>query len=253
MEKDVSEFRVQSFLERVMREPHLWAGLIILISALTRLWFVGTDQLDLVQDEAQYWDWTRRIQLTYYSKGGLIAWIIWFWTRLFGDTELGVRFGSFVGSVGMQTLLYWGLAKLWKRPGMGLVTLVVANTMPFFLALGVLMTTDNPLLLCWTAAVFALWAAARPNGKGNAATMPFFWIVLALGVGILAKFTMLGFVGLAVIYGLLLARRGELPRRSGCVCPRPSRQESFSAFCPPSSGTWTTTSWAIGIYSNWWA
>ena len=84
-------------LNSLSARPGLWAFVVVAVGTALRLWFVSTSQLGLVQDEAQYWDWTRHIQLTYYSKGPLIAWIIRCGTFLFGDTELGVRIGAVVG------------------------------------------------------------------------------------------------------------------------------------------------------------
>ena len=208
-------------LESIRRRPHLWASAILLISGAARFWFIYSNQLDLVQDEAQYWDWTRHLQITYYSKAGLIAWIIALWTNIFGDTQFGVRFGSFLGSLVFQGTLYLCLARMWKRPVTGVLTLFIINTSPLFMALGVLMTTDNPLLLCWTACMFALYVAARgtgePEPEGTAAApggpTPFVLLALFLGVGIFAKYTMLLFVGLSMVYAGVLHVRSMLPAR----------------------------------------
>lgn len=151
-----------------MREHHhnlrhytLYAATIITITTLVRFWFVASGQLDLVQDEAQYWDWTRRLQLSYYSKGPLIAWLIGMWTGVFGDTELGVRFGALAGSALAQVMLFLGVGRLFGRPRLALLTLGVANTTPLFMVAGVLMTTDGPLLLCWLGALLCIHAATR--------------------------------------------------------------------------------------------
>ncbi|MFZ4647236.1 MAG: hypothetical protein ACOYNP_15905, partial [Gemmataceae bacterium] len=37
------------------------------------LWFCP---YDLAQDEAHYWDWSRNLDWSYYSKGPLVAWLI---------------------------------------------------------------------------------------------------------------------------------------------------------------------------------
>ncbi len=214
--------------EQFARRPHVWAVLLILVPALLRLWFVATSQLDLVQDEAQYWDWTRRLQLTYYSKGPLIAWIIAAGTHFFGDTELGVRVGSLAGSMLAQVLIYLCLALGWKRPRAGLLTLAVINSTPLFLALGVLMTTDNPFVLCWAGAMFALYQCATakagtagsdardtsgaPGARGRAGFWPFVFLAFFLALGILAKYTMLAFVGPALVWALVLDRKEGLPR-----------------------------------------
>lgn len=209
---------MSSLSDSFRNRPVVWAILIIIFTTFARIWFLGTGQLNLVQDEAQYWDWTRHMQLTYYSKGPLIAWIISTFTSIFGDTEFGVRFGSVTGSFLTQIVIFWGMAKLWKKPAAAVWTLVIFNSMPVFLALGILMTTDNPFILSWSCALFALYSAsiAHPPGidrdSNESRTKPFVFIALFLGIGILAKYTMLGFVGLSVMYGLVLMRRERLPR-----------------------------------------
>ncbi len=187
--------------------PQVLCAVIIGVSVALRLWIIASGQLDLVQDEAQYWDWSRRLQLSYYSKGPLIAWVIAAFTGLFGDTELGVRFGAAVGSLLAQLLIYWGLARLMHRPRLAALTLLIANTTPLFMASGVLMTTDNPLLVCWLAGLFCLHAGVtRPK-----ALWPWLGLTVALALGILAKYTMLALAGVAVLHALGLARHGLLP------------------------------------------
>lgn len=198
----------------IKAHPRRWVFWLIAVPTLLRLWFVTTGQLGLVQDEAQYWDWTRHLQLTYYSKGPLIAWIIATFTTLFGNTELGVRMGSIVGAAAFPMLLWWIVADLWKRPALAVFAVFLAAVSPLFLALGILMTTDNPFVLCWTVAMGSLYAAATPDDTGrDRGVWPFALLTAAFGVGILAKYTMLGFAGLAVAYGLVLHRAGVLQRR----------------------------------------
>jgi len=201
-------------LNSLTARPGLWAIFLVAAATALRFWFVATGQLGLVQDEAQYWDWTRHIQLTYYSKGPLIAWIIRSGTLLFGDTELGVRFGSIVGMALFPLLVWLLVAKLWKRPVWAVLAIFVLSVSPLFLALGILMTTDNPFVVCWTLSMLALYAASTPDDAGNDRGLwPFGLLAVVYGVGILAKYTMLGLAGLAVLYGLLLHRQGVLPKR----------------------------------------
>lgn len=196
-------------LASVQHRPALWATVIILISVITRLWFITSGQLDLVQDEAQYWDWSRRFQLSYYSKGPLIAWLIDFWVTLLGNTETGVRMGAVVNATLAQLLLYWGAAHLLRRPAFGVLCLVVANTMPLFLACSVLMTTDNILMLCWLGALLSLYALTAEHAK---TTLPLLALCLCMAAGNLAKYMMLGMFAVAVCYFFLLHRQGLLRR-----------------------------------------
>ncbi|WMW64969.1 glycosyltransferase family 39 protein [Nitratidesulfovibrio liaohensis] len=190
------------------RNPALCAGVIIAATTLVRLWFVISGQLDLVQDESQYWDWSRRLQLSYYSKGPLIAWIIHGWTALLGDTETGVRMGAVVNAALAQTLLYLGVSRLFRAPALGVLTLFVANTTPLFMASGVLMTTDSPLLLCWAGALFCLhWISQEPRRR-----MPYALLFACMALGVLAKYMMLAMMGVAVLWLWGLSRHGLLAR-----------------------------------------
>jgi 4-amino-4-deoxy-L-arabinose transferase-like glycosyltransferase len=186
---------------------------VIATSFAVRYWFVATGQLNLVQDEAQYWDWIRRPQLSYYSKGPLIAGIIATWCKVFGSTELGVRFGSVIGMTAIQAALYLGVSRVWRQYRLAVYVLFVAATMPLFNALGILMTTDNPLILCWTVAFFALSAATRNEPDRTPSNLPFYILGACMTIGILAKYMMLGFLALAFIHAAILQLRGQLPPR----------------------------------------
>lgn len=183
--------------------PDIWAGLLILGLTALRVWFVRSGQLDLVQDEAQYWDWSRTPQLSYFTKGPLIAYIIGLGSSIFGDTALGVRAGAIACSFISQVVIYLGISRLWGRPRLGLLTLVVLNTTLFFMASSVLMTTDSPLMASWWAALFALYAAARRPEK----LWPFIVLGAAMAIGTWGKYMMLAFSITAVLYGLALTRR----------------------------------------------
>lgn len=189
------------------------ALLIIVASFAIRYWFVASGQLNLVQDEAQYWDWIRRPQLSYYSKGPLIAWMISAWTSVFGNTELGVRFGSVLGMAAIQGALYVGVSRVWREHSLALYVLLVAATIPLLNGLGILATTDNPLILCWTVAIFALSAASRNEPDRTPGNLPFIVLGVCMAVGILAKYMMLTFLALAFIYALILHCRAQLPEQ----------------------------------------
>ncbi|WP_272700834.1 ArnT family glycosyltransferase [Desulfovibrio sp. Fe33] len=189
------------------------AFFIIFASFAVRYWFVASGQLNLVQDEAQYWDWIRRPQLSYYSKGPLIAWVITLWTQIFGNTELGVRFGSIIGMTGIQAALYIGVSRVWREYRLAIFVLFAAATMPMLNALGILATTDCPLIFCWTVAFFALAAATRNEPDRPVSNIPFIVLGVCMAVGILAKYMMLTFIALAVIHALILQCRGQMPER----------------------------------------
>src|SRR5262245_54029056 len=61
------------------------AGLLILATAVFRLAYLASAHaLNLAPDEAHYWDWSRHLDWSYYSKGPLVAWLIRASCELFG-------------------------------------------------------------------------------------------------------------------------------------------------------------------------
>ena len=158
---------MQKTREFYPRYYYIGAVLIILATTLIRFWFVYSGQTNLYTDEAQYWDWSRTLQLSYYSKGPLIAYVIRFWTKIFGSTEPGVRFGAVINTFLMQLIIFWGLARMWSRPKLAFWSLVVANTMPLFIVAGVLMTTDNLLILFWLIAFFTFYFLLKKKRSKN--------------------------------------------------------------------------------------
>jgi len=187
-----------------------WTLSLVLIAVTTwaRYWFVSTGQLNLSPDEAQYWDWSRTLQWSYYSKGPLIAVVNRIGTALFGPTELGVRSGAIAGALLMQLSVLGWIGLGLRRIRTAFWTLFVLNTTLLFMAGGLLMTTDNPLLVCWIIGMICLHAAVEKGGLASFVVMG-----LCLAVGITAKYTMLLFIPLALAAAWWTGRGQQLPER----------------------------------------
>ena len=59
--------------------------LIIFLTAI-KIYAVFSTTFSLFGDEAQYWLWSQDLDFGYLSKPPLIAWILYFYTSLFGDS-----------------------------------------------------------------------------------------------------------------------------------------------------------------------
>lgn len=191
------------------KQAKLWMTLalgLILTTTLVRILFVATGQLDLAQDEAQYWDWSRNLQLSYYSKGPLIAWLNAAGTAVFGNTQQGVRACAVLFSLLSQCAFFILAAVQLKRPRMAFWTLLLLNTSPLFMASAVLMTTDSPLLFFWIAGLVCLHQALLGEKSRLTGYAPLL-LAACVALGVLAKYTMLVFVPLAFVFALAIRRR----------------------------------------------
>lgn len=208
--------------------------LVLLVTAARLVYLRWFCPYNLVEDEAFYWEWSRRLEWSYYSKGPGVAWTIALARWVLGDSpspgaaEFVVRAASPIFA-GATALLLAGLtidATREKRAGFFAALCFVL--VPMFQVSGLLFTIDGPYACCWAAGA---WAAWRALGRGSRRG----WVALglALGVGFLYKYTILLLVPGVVVFAILAVKRGELRVASGwkwmllagvvilCVCVTP--------------------------------
>lgn len=150
--------------------------------------------IDLAEDEAYYWDWSRQLDISYFSKGPLVAWLIRAACVVVGDTPLGVRLPAILLGAGMALTVYRVTLRLFASDRLALAATLLSYLLPIFLAGRLIMTTDPPALLFWTLAMAAAHSAIF-GGKRIA------WAALGVivGVGFLAKLSVpLFFVGVLI-------------------------------------------------------
>jgi membrane-associated phospholipid phosphatase len=156
----------------------------VLIAALfvARLAYIASGTIELSEDEAYQWLWSKHLALSYYSKPLLIAVTQFLGTSIWGDNAFGVRFFSpVIGFVLSIAMLRFFARTVNARASFFLLLIITATPL---MALGsVLMTVDPLSVLFWTAAMILGWKAAQPAGK----TADWFWTGLLMGLGFLSK------------------------------------------------------------------
>ncbi|MFO0964540.1 MAG: glycosyltransferase family 39 protein [Gemmataceae bacterium] len=188
------------------------AGLLILAAAAGRLlWLIFWCPFDLAPDEAHYWDWSRHLDWSYYSKGPLVALLIRAGCWLFGDLSVALTGSEMVAvripAILCGSLLLWGLYRLTVdvhgNSKWGFSVVLLALTLPILSAGASLMTIDAPYTAAW---VWALVFVHRALFMSR--SMPD-WILagLCVAVGVLAKHTMVLFVPMVGLF--LLTRPNE--------------------------------------------
>src|SRR5271170_4562178 len=98
--------------------PATAAILVIAVTTLFRLFYCAW--LPILPDEAYYFQWSRHLDASYFSKGPAVAYTIWAGTALFGDNNLGVRFFAVLLSAGTAWQIFL-LARRWYDETVGLI------------------------------------------------------------------------------------------------------------------------------------
>lgn len=177
------------------------AALLILATAILRLYYLAADcPFDLAPDEAHYWDWSRHLDWSYYSKGPLVAYLIRLGTWFCGMEAYGVRFPAVVCGMLLMSSLYVLTVQVLGREKLAFFVVALATTLPPVAAGAAIMTIDGPYTCLWGwalvlghAAIFGHRAWAWPLAG------------LVLGAGMLAKYTMLLWLPSAFLF-LLFTR-----------------------------------------------
>lgn len=173
------------------------------------IYLVWVSSWELLPDEAHYWEWSRRLSLSYYSKGPGVAWMIAASTGLFGVSEWAVRLpaaiSSAVGALGLARLA----DDVTGDERAGFLAMVAFSLIPIFQLEAQLMTIDPPFMASWVICALIAWHAFRAHARGERPWLLWALLGLAMGVGFLVKYiTVLLAPGL-LIYAII--RRHALP------------------------------------------
>jgi hypothetical protein len=198
--------------------PLLTAGLILTAAGLHVAYFASGAALDLAPDEAHYWDWSRHLDWSYYSKGPLVAYLIRLgcalagpWSeRLIATDMLAVRLPATVCGSLLLVSLYVLTIQVYANPRLACAVVALALTLPVLAAGATLMTIDAPYTCCWGwALVFGYQAAVKRSAWAWPAAG------LAVGLGILAKYTMVLWLPSLGLFLLTSAAHRRLLLRPG--------------------------------------
>jgi dolichol-phosphate mannosyltransferase len=130
----------------------------------------------LLPEEAYYWMFSKHPALCYADHPPMVGGLILAGTTVFGDTEFGVRIGTWLLSVG-STYLSYRLVADWCGRRAGLAAAALFCTTPLLNGIGFFATPDTPLLFFWLWVLLAVTRATRSGSVG-------WWPGAGLGVGL---------------------------------------------------------------------
>lgn len=180
-------------------------SVVLLIAVLTLARMVLASVVELGNDEAYYWLYTRHLQWNYFDHPPLVA----VWARLFSGNgaldqyELFVRMGSIVGCALATWFMYQATTLLYTERA-GWYAAVLYNTSLYAgIVAGLLIMPDSPQMVCWT---LSIWMFARILTGAHSWKN---WMLFGLSAGlcIMSKVHGVFLWGGAGLYMLLHQRR----------------------------------------------
>ena len=170
---------------------------IVVYAVLLRLCYLG--QLELLPEEAYYWNYAQHIDIGYLDHPPMVGWLIWLSTAAAGHNEFAVRLGAFCCWL-IAAAFGYRLARNLFDTATAAVLLMLMAVLPFFFGIGVFMSPDAPVVACW-AAVLHFLERALIGGK----RLAWWGAGISLGLGLLSKYTIILLVPAAAV--LVLADR----------------------------------------------
>lgn len=186
------------------RTATLAASVILLSTLLTVLYQWCIPAHDVSPDEAHYWDWSRHLDWSYYSKGPLVAWLIWAadlalgdwsvaWT---GDRAAAIRFPAALCHAAVLSGCYILTRRVFHSSRLALWVVLLSSMIPLVRIGALLMTIDPPFLVCWC------WALVLVLDALEGRRWAWWGAAGCVALGILAKYTMLLFPTAVTLYVL---------------------------------------------------
>ncbi|MEI2806400.1 MAG: glycosyltransferase family 39 protein [Albidovulum sp.] len=159
------------------------AAAVVAAVTAARIAALAFDRTDLFVDESQYWLWGQQLDLGYYSKPPLIAWVIRAVTELSGsDAPFFVRLPGAILH-GITALILGAVAARLLDARAAVWTAVTYLTLPMA-ALGSLLISTDTVMAPFFAGAVLIYLRAVDTGRAGAAALAG---VLA-GLAVLAKY-----------------------------------------------------------------
>ena len=181
---------------------------MLIITTLARLVF-GL-MMPLSGDEAYFWEWARHPALCYYDHPPMAGWILWVTTRLFGDTLFAIRIVAVAAGSLVSTIVYRYTLDITGSYRSAAWTGILSMGVPVLAGLGVIYTTDTPVLAAGTLGGYLFHRAVNRDDRKA-------WPLLGLCFAILftSKFLGVPIILATFIYLVVRPDKRALLKTSG--------------------------------------
>ncbi|WP_297887160.1 glycosyltransferase family 39 protein [Sulfurihydrogenibium sp.] len=169
---------------------------------VVRVFYVLFRDIDLSPEEAQYWLWSKFLDLSYYSKPPLIAYMNFISTAVLGDTEIGVRINAIILGFFIAVITYLFSKELFKDEKVAFFNSTFIYFIPAYDIASIIFLTDTSLAFFYLLLSYLFYKSVKED-------RPVLWTLTAVagGLGFLSKYSVVFFFPVAVVYLLLFSKK----------------------------------------------
>lgn len=192
---------LQRFKKDLKAHPLFWG--LLGVGLCFRLFIMA--QIGFIDDEAYHWTWAKNLSYSYYDHPGMVAWMIWPFSTIFGDHAFVIRLPSFFMFCGILYLIYKLASEIFDDQT-GRIASLLVFVIPLwgFASLGTL--PDVPLAFFWILLFYIFWQSVKPTADAWSVKKTWLWLGFIMGLGMNSKLTCC-LIGLGFGLYLLLTPR----------------------------------------------
>lgn len=198
-----SAFYVFPLLDRRTSRRIRWriaAVGVALYAILLRLVFMRT--VNLIPEEAYYWNYSQHLDFGYLDHPPMVAWLIWLSTHALGGSEFALRASALLMWLLTVAFCFRLTQNLYGRSA-AFVSALLLSSFPYYVISGFLIMPDAPLMAAWAGVLFfverVFFGGSRRAWLG---------VGICLGLGLISKYTIV-LLGPAILLFMLLDPRSR--------------------------------------------
>ncbi|HIE59636.1 MAG TPA: phospholipid carrier-dependent glycosyltransferase [Persephonella sp.] len=138
---------------------------IAILLAIIKIIYILFGHIDLSPEEAQYWVWSKFLDVYYYSKPPMIAYFNYISTSIFGDTELGVRINAVLIASFLFIFMYFFTKKIFKDEKIAVFSAFSLIPLVSYNLMSILFLTDTVLMLFYVISLYFFYKVLFLNEK----------------------------------------------------------------------------------------
>ena len=193
-------------LQKVEKKRTLTYLILIIIFHLS-FWFAISSNLTIHPDEADHWVWSQHLSWGYFEHPPMIAFVIRFFTDIFGDRWYAIELCS--QSMSLLTIIFlFILSKELFGPEAALLSVIIAESMPMFFIGSTILTIDNIMIVFWIMTTYLFLKGLKEDKK--------VFLLLSgvtFGLGLMSKYTMILLPASMFLYLVISPRHRVLLKR----------------------------------------